>query len=361
MGKSSDWSKEIGSEEIRDVVSTAAKIPLLDTKDSVRFTERITVLAGEYLVCEDADEEPEPTVFILCDHHRLLLEKFGGDGVQDPLLNPIELTGKLLFLNRDASIGTSIDLPCEVNDLNSWVLGNDLEHSTIIIAYPAAGKLVSRDDWIGSTSKEIPIKKSELSLDHDNLAAQLVDFNRDNISSPQDCEADIWRISSQYVPDSRAEAKIQEEMRRFLKNRYNNVARFKPEADTSSGRIDIKVELLGPVGQGWLPFTIIELKVLRSFGYNAEEKGKGNAVNRSQQIKAITDGFEQVDNYCQTENLSTGFLEVFDMRKDKDESIEQEQGVVAAQDNCNHDVRFSMRPVYASSSEARKAGAFFGS
>ena len=125
------------------------------------------------------------------------------------------------------------------------------------------------------------------------------------------------------------------------------------EDSTPAGRIDVRLlRAIEPL-KGLQYWAIIELKVIKT--HRNKKTGKPGNVTLKQNVSAIVDGIEQSDAYRSDRELGEGLLEIYDMRKKKDDIMSNSQITSTL---AGKNVIWKLRPLYGSAEDARGAGVF---
>ena len=193
----------------------------------------------------------------------------------------------------------------------------------------------------------------------DDLKKELEDFPELCLTTPTVCMKGVWKPgkSSSYYPCSDPETQVQIRLTSYLKGWLKKTARVKLEDALDIGRVDICI-LTKPhpnEDDGLKYWAIIELKVIKDFRYS-EKPDKPNPVTRSDNINTLIDGITQADAYAKETMLRTGFCEVIDMRKKKEENLDEDTKVQSVLKQCKKNISLKIRPIYGDPDHAQKAG-----
>ena len=178
-------------------------------------------------------------------------------------------------------------------------------------------------------------------------------FHENELITPYVCVPGVWQKgrASTYVPGKKPEKAIQGHLKVALGSWFQGQIKVLMEDATPPGRIDVRLLRSAESSKGLQYWAIIELKVIKTF--RNKKVGKPNAVPIKENVDAIVDGIQQSNSYRSYVELDEGFLEVFDLRKAKDE-IEKDERITAAL--AGSKVVCNIRPVYGTAKDARTAG-----
>lgn len=341
------------------IVSTVPGLPSTASEDADRFAGEVRRLvenrATKGWPFEQADSQT--AVFVMVDYPRLVVERISACTVFDlPDVN-MSLFGRIFFLTRDASNGGHIEFPCKDAEIINWLEDNGFEQAPIVIAHKGTMKMSIRRCGIADDAIHEVIRDKPPKLTISELQDALDHFHLDRLVSPTQCGPGIWesKRARQYVPVHQAEKAIQSKMGDLLSGWFRGLVRVEAEDSTPVGRIDIRLLSPSDGDAGLHYWAIIELKVAKSFR-NAPFGSCAKTVSESTNIDDIVEGVIQADSYRAIRELKDGFLEVFDMRKDKSVNLLKRPAIVTAIDKCGGLVHCKLRPMYGSAREARTAG-----
>jgi hypothetical protein len=144
------------------------------------------------------------------------------------------------------------------------------------------------------------------------------------------------------------------QMRTFLNGWFRKSVRAECEDTVRAGRIDVRLLVPGPGGLSY--WAIVELKVVKSFVHTPDKAVKPAAVTSKQNAESIAEGLRQAHEFGRDRSVP-GYLEVFDMRKDKSGDLQKDPIVVEQFNKLDPKPTLNVRELFGSSSDARKAGA----
>lgn len=343
--------------ELRSAVASLPRLPNIRVEDPDRYAQAVRALLedraqrgwpGE----SDADEAG---AFALVSRPREHRERLGAKPVMDLCANNQPVLGRLFLLTRDGGRGEVIPLPCAPEDLPDWLVENGLGEAPLVMAYrPTAMMVVRRSGIEGEITRKDHIRDKPPAATLQELHDALAHFHLAQLLTPGFCVAGVWERSRAhaYVPGPQPERSIQAALAIALNSWFHGIIRAEVEDSTSVGRIDVRLLLAS--GGSLTYWAVVELKVIKSFA-NAKGKAKAAAVTRGANIEAIDKGIRQAWAYG--ENRQTmGLLEVYDLRQDKSEDLFVGDEIKAVLSELSPVPSFSVRPLYGSADDARRAG-----
>lgn len=348
-------------ELLAKVVSGAISLPALSAEDADRFAAEVRKLVENRAFSDWQHEaaEHEDAVFILVKYPRKPLEKTPKElqRIVDLPVSDSPIFGKMFFLSKDAANGSALDIPCEKNKILDWLEDNGLAECSVVIAHRNTMKLSFRQNVSDNDAKFYTIRSTPPELSIDSLHEALKQFHEFGLVTPTMCESGVWEPhrAAAYVPGANAEKEIQKRMRYQLGGYFHGFVRVETEDKVPKGRIDVR--LLAPADKeyGLKYWSIIELKVARSF-QNAAKSKTPKTVPLSKVTAEIVKGVQQANEFTSDRDVKDGFLEIFDMRRDKSVELLAEPNVNDALDACTTQVHVNVRKMFGSSNDARKAG-----
>jgi hypothetical protein len=275
------------------------------------------------------------------------------DATKEPIL------GRLFLMNGDASQGFSADLPTEdPGELLVWLEQQDFNQAPNVIVYRDSGVLIERPNGAsGHTSRKEKIRDKLPAATQEQLLEGLDRFHQRELITPTICPKGVWlsgAASKYYVADD-PERSIQAHLRTFLNGWFQKTLRAECEDTNRAGRIDISL-LKADATTGLSYWAIVELKVVKSYVHTIDAKKVPNMVASKQNAEAIAEGLRQAHEFSRERECSPGYLEVFDLRKDKSEEILKHEVVVTQFQALHPKPITNVRPLFGSAGDARKAG-----
>lgn len=319
---------------------------------SVRALVETRAQAGWPGELEDADV----AAFVYVDRPREIGDRLGAVPITDPVATQEALLGRLFLMNRDASNGRAFALPVAPAALIEWLADNELGDRPLVIVYRTTKTMMTRRDGVEGLAQSDPIRSTKPNATVEELLEALDFFHRSQLT-PSSCAEGVWepKRASDYVPGASPEAAFQKRLAIVLSSWFHGVVRAEVEDRISIGRIDVRL-LKKSSEEGSLAYwAIIELKVIKSFA-NAALGKKPSTVGAAANVDAIIKGLKQAWAYCENRDAEEGLLEVFDLRKDKQEDLMARTEVVAAIDECTRPPTCAVRPIFGTSDDARSAG-----
>jgi hypothetical protein len=118
----------------------------------------------------------------------------------------------------------------------------------------------------------------------------------------------VWAKASQFIPMAYAEKFFQGVALIHLRAMAQENWTVRPEDNTNAGRADLAISTTTPAC-----VFVVEIKVLKSFHYNAE--GRLRAFDATENEDWANDGIRQVIDYRMARQAAEAFLLLYDMRK----------------------------------------------
>jgi hypothetical protein len=274
------------------------------------------------------------------------------DATQEPIL------GRLFLLNGDASQGFYADLPTEdPGELLTWLAQQSFSEDPNVILYRDAGMLIERPGGAaGQTSRKEKIRDKPAAATEEQLLEGLDRFHQHELITPTICPKGVWLrgAASKYYVGEDPERSIQAQLRTFLNGWFRRTVRAECEDTTRAGRIDIR---LLKAGEGGLTYwAIVELKVVKSYVHTNDAKQKPSRVSSRQNAEVVAEGLRQAHEFASDRDCPPGYLEIFDLRRDKKEEIMKHEIVVSQLGMLDPKPIANMRQMFGSAGDARKAG-----
>jgi hypothetical protein len=216
--------------------------------------------------------------------------------------------------------------------------------------------MTTRRDGVDGLALRDPTRSTKPDATVSELIEALNFFHLSQLT-PSSCAGGVWesKRASDYVPGPAPETAFQDRLAIVLNSWFHGVVRAEVEDRTNIGRIDVRL-LKKSSEEGSLAYwAIIELKVIKSFA-NAALGKVPSTVGPAANIDAIVKGLKQAWAYRQNRSAEEGLLEVFDLRKDKQDDLMAHADVVAALTGCGQAPIHTIRPIFGSADDARTAG-----
>jgi hypothetical protein len=343
--------------ELAKVATSLPSLPVVDAETPDRFAQAVrAVLERRAQAGWPNETNADVSVFVFVERPRQIGDLLGAVPILDPIATADPLFGRLLLLNRDASGGRWINLPCPQGEILDWLSAQGLGDQPCVIAYRGTKTMVTRRDGVTDTSLAYPIRDNPPTATIPELLSALSHFHKEKLLTPTVCVKGVWepRRSSNHIPGRDPERQIQQALEFALNFWFHGVVRADVEDRTKIGRIDVR--LMQPSSDGPLMYwAIIELKVIKSFAH-APRPDVPNPIRRSENIAVIVEGFRQAWAFADERLSEEGLLEVFDLRVDKQDDLLTDRAVVRAVRRLNPVPRHHVRPVFGSARLARQAG-----
>lgn len=353
---------DFDDEELASIVSEAPSLPAIMSDDAERFAIEVRRIVESRASQDWPNEKPEidEAIFVLVDYPREVAKRLGASPVVDLPDLSLPIFGRVFFLSKDASNGSFLNLPCNQAEVLNWLEDNKFEQCPLVIARRGTMKVsIRKTGATGGATHEV-IRKAPPDLSADELEMALENFHMHNLVTPYQCESGIWEPerSADYVPVKQVEKEIQKRLRILLTGWFRGVVKVEPEDSVPAGRIDVRLLAPSADSNGLNYWAIIELKVAKSYR-NARVGCTPATVSNNKNAKEISSGVRQIDSYSNIRDLDEGYLEVFDMRKDKSEDLLSHSKVVEALARSSGTVRCNVRPIFGRAEDARDSGVVF--
>jgi hypothetical protein len=276
------------------------------------------------------------------------------DATTEPIL------GRIFLLNGDASQGFCADLPVDdPGEVFAWLQELSFCNEPNIAVYRDTGVMIERAMGVsGPASRKERIRSEAPAATPDQLLDGLDRFHQSELITPHVCPKGVWLggASSKYYIGDDPERTIQAQLRTFLNGWFRKVLRAECEDSTRAGRIDVRL-LKDEPGEGLAYWAIVELKVVKSYVYIADRARNPRVVSPRQNAEAVAEGVRQAHEFAKERNCLPGYLEIFDLRKDKVEDVLSHDVVDEQVKAVDPAPVINIRPLFGSASDARKAGA----
>ena len=269
------------------------------------------------------------------------------------------ILGRIHVLNFDASQGRSAPLTGNsAGEVVEWLTDQPFSSDQIIILYRESLQLVERAGGVaGGTTRLERIRLAPPDLTQAELIEALDTFHRRTVLTPSMCPKDVWRVkhAQQYHPAPRPEKAIQDCLKVFLVGWWRGLLRAECEDEIGIGRIDIRLLRPDPLRREMCYWSIIELKIVKSFRYPSAN-GTPDTVTDLENAQVVAQGVEQASDFARDRGVF-GVLEIYDMRKDKKMAnpISHALVVHALADHYPNPV-MRLTPLFGSADHARHAG-----
>lgn len=301
------------------------------------------------------EDASEIAAFLHVPYPRLTGEKLGAVPIYDLKAMNDPILGKLHFLNRDASSGRSMPLPAQPNELIEWLTDNGLGDFPLVIVHRNSMLLSCRTHGCQGNAHSQRIRGIQPTLTFEELEEARRLFHQDSLLTPTICPDGVWKkgAAGKYIPGAQPEKAIQKSLKVALYSWFRGLVRAEIEDSINVGRIDVR--LLRTNAEGSLSYwAIIELKVVKSFHHREKSKG-ATAVTDEENASAVAEGVRQARAFGKNRKAEA-FLDVFDLRKDKEVKVLEHAVVVEELNKCQLKPKCSTWPLFGSASDARVAG-----
>ena len=341
------------------VASTLPGLPNLRAGDADRFAQAVRALverrAQNGWPGEAANHDF--AAFVLVARPREFQKRYGCKSLTDPAATNEPLLGRMMLLTRDAAGGQALPMPCTQADLLDWLLDSGFGVAPVVLAYrPNAVLTVRRQGVAGGVSWDDPIRSTPPEATLKELQEALVAFRMRHLLIPSSCVDGVWELgrAAAYVPGEEPEKSIQKGLALALTNWFRGIILANTEDSRNIGRIDIRL-MTGGEGKPLAYWAIVELKLIKSFA-NAKARERASVVTRFTNIEAVKEGLRQAWAFQVNTKVEHGLLEIFDLRKDKEDDLMQEPEVTALLSTLSPAPIHAVRAVYGSAHDARIAG-----
>lgn len=344
-----------------DIAATTAglpKLPNVRAERPERFAQAVRGILEQraHDGWPGENDEYEVAAFVMVDKPRQFQMRFKSEPITDPIATMDPLFGRVLLLTRDAGGGQVLDMPCAPNALLDWLHDQGLEDSTLVLAYrPTAIMTFRPHGAAGEMSRQDAIRDAPPPVSLAELDEALKHFHRTRLLTPGHC-ADVWETgrANAYIPGPQPERSIQKELQNALNSWFRGLVRAEIEDKTTIGRIDVR--LLVDEGDTALAYwAIVELKVVKSFA-NAIGTQTPSTVSRADNLNAIKEGLRQAWAYKSNRKAEHGLLEVYDLRKDKEEDLFAATETQSVLGELDPTPIHNSWPMFGSAADARAAG-----
>ena len=352
--------QEYDDDLIASVVTHSTAMPNMSAGIAERFSSEVMKLL-ETRAQDKWQNENDVTnvaVFVHVEFPRVPYSNCPADlsPILDLPVSPEPVFGKLFFLSNNADNGSMMPLPCDPNSILDWLENAGLSDRPVLIAYGKTQKVSFRPAASGEKVERQDIRDEPPNLTIKSLHDALKSFHQNTLVTPTMSDGTIWepQRSADYIPAPNTEKAIQRLLKVALQHWFRGIAKVETEDKVPKGRIDVRILMPSTNGHGLTYWSIIELKVARSF-QNAPKGKVAKKAPRSKLISEIAKGFGQANEFTADREVKEGFLEIYDMRKDKSDDILNDSKVKTAAEACTVKVNCNLRPMYGSSEEARSA------
>lgn len=330
----------------------------MDIPDAERFASEVRAIAEQRAQNGWQKESASDTAaFLLTPYPRREGTLHAGKGVLDLRASSECILGKLFFLNHDASTGYWIPFPTEeTGSLADWLEANNLAEFTLVLVYRTSLAMTIRRRGIRDQSAETEtIRDKKPTATFSELKDALAFFHKKHLLTPSG-GIEVWepRRAAEYVPGPHPEKAVQRALIMSLGSWFRGVVAVEPEDPTNIGRIDVRL-LVSRNNCGLSYWAIIELKIIKS-KVNAKRGVRPSLVGPAENAAVVIEGLNQARAYAANRQADAGLLEIFDLRKDKLQTLFDRSDVKTVWQQCVPPVIVSVRAVYGSASDARAAG-----
>ena len=301
------------------------------------------------------ERDEDIAVFVLVDHPREVGELHGATAFVDPIAKEDPILGQLYFTSPNASAGRAMAIPAESNAVLEWLEDNHLGDRPIVIVYRNSLTMSVRPKGIEGDPSNQKIRDRKPTATQEWLENTLEWFHPSVLLTPSVCPEGVWETgrARDYVPGRRPEKAIQYALGLVLATEFAGVLRVKREDPVSIGRIDLKLLKKEEPGSGYSYWAILELKVIKSFR-NAARGTEATRVNDSENVESIIEGVRQAGSFAENCNIR-GFLEIYDLRKNKAVDLIARQEVSREGAQFNPPPKIHVWKMFGSAQDARNA------
>ena len=345
----SDIIAGVEDEELATVTGLMPALPDVRASRADRFAQAVrTLVERRAQKGWPREGTADMAVFVLVDYPRKEGSAHDGTPFADPMAQGTPLLGRLFLSSADASHGQFIPVPTNAGAILEWLENNGFADRPIVAVYRDAKEMVTRLCGIHDSARRDAIRDKEPTATVGELLKALGLYHRSQVLTPADCPDGVWNCARRYIPGPEPEKSIQKALRFALNFWFRGVVRVGTEDGTNIGRIDVRLLKKGPSG-GLTYWIILELKVIKSF--TSTETSVGDSTN----LKAIVKGVKQAGAYQENRDVK-GMLEVYDLRRDKDDALWKRQEVTTAAESYSPPPKIDIWPMYGSADDARNAG-----
>jgi hypothetical protein len=340
--------------ELVAALADLAKLPETTVDVADRFGSEVRAIVEDRAQRGWIGEGNEDVaVFLHTPYPRKVGEKVGATTVLNLVANGRPILGKIFFLNPDASFGQVIDLPVAVDEILDWLIAENLGGQPLVFAYRTSKLLLTR---VGADADGImrrdAIRDRPPAVTLQEISDALVHTHKEHLIAPGVCPPNVWETAHEYVPGPRPEKVIQRQLGTDLRSWFRGTVRAEFESTLPLGRIDIR--LLYRRDGAWTVWTVLELKLLRSY-HNPPTGKKAKSVSLAANVEAVVEGVRQVNAFAK-DNHAEPLLEVFDLRKVKQPDILKATAVAQELAKCQPVPNCRVWPLFGSAGDARRAG-----
>lgn len=347
--------------ELANVAVKIADLPTLTIDDAFRFTAEVRAIAESR--ARDGwpnESDSDLAVFLWAPYPRKLGDLLGAKPAADLCATDIPILDRLFIMNQNASSGRVLNLPSkDPGEVLEWLIEQNLGSLTVVFIYRKKKLLVARPNGATGEAHQDVLRDRAPTASIVEIDEALKAVHQELLLTPKKYVPGVWEPgrSSKYIPGREPEKAIQRIIAIWLMSRFKGVVRVDMEYDTPIGRVDIRLMVRSSTETGrYEDWILLELKVIKSYS-NAPKGTKPKSVDRSENIAAICEGIKQAHAYGKKLQIP-GYLEVFDMRTEKDKSsdvfVENKTKTVLAK--LNPAPKYRTWLLYGSASAARNAG-----
>jgi hypothetical protein len=355
-----DNSTNVNDADLASVTRDLISAPDLRANRADRFFSQVQVIVeGRAQNGWDNEGSLELSVFIQATYPRAAATPLGGAAVADLDATGEPILGRVFFLNQDASQGFYIPIPREApGELLQWLATQSFGQEPIVMVYRKTNLLIERAHGAAAeaTRRQV-IRDRPPAATAEQLLQGLALFHQHELITPTICPHGVWLkgATNRYYVGEQPERSIQLHLRTFLNGWFRRAVRAECEDTTRAGRIDVRLLVPG-AGTGLAYWAVIELKVIKSFVYTDNRRVTPNTVSMTQNAEAIAEGLRQAHEFGQERQCPPGYLEVFDLRKDKSINPMECEIVVLQIRGLVPEPVVNIRPLFGSAGDARRAG-----
>lgn len=341
----------VDDQELAAIASLVPALPNVPASRPDRFVQAVRMLVEKRAQEGWPDEvgSADLAVFVLVDYPRQVGELHGGQPFADPTAQGTPLLGHLFFSSPDATHGQFIRLPTDASAIYQWLEDHDFGSYPMVAIYRNKREIVTRRGGIHDPAQIDAIRDHEPLATVDELMRALKHYHRSEVLTPTNCPDGVWASANQYIPGEYPEKSIQSSLKFALNYWFRGVIRAEGEDRTNIGRIDVRLLTKGANG-GLSYWIILELKVIKSF------TNKTSPVGAATNVSAIMKGIEQAGSYRANRRAEEGMLEIYDLRRDKSDSLTARAEVSAVLARYSPPPKVHVWPVFGSADDARGAG-----
>ncbi len=299
------------------------------------------------------------SIFVQTPYPRAAAASIEGTPVADLDATKEPILGRLFLMNQDASQGFFISLPSNNSgELLQWLSQQSFGQEPVVIVYREARLLIERAKGAAAeATRRETIRDHAPKATQEQLLEGLDRFHQQELITPTVCPDGVWLKSAakKYYVDEEPERSIQASLRTFLNGWFRRAVYAECEDSTRAGKIDVRL-LVPAKGTGLTYWAIVELKVVKTFVHNEDSKIKPGTVSAAQNAEAIAEGLRQAHQFAEERKCPPGYLEIFDLRRDKKDDPMVHAIVVSQVEILNPQPVANVRAMFGSARDARKAG-----